>query len=254
MADQCQALLPAPIVSTWQIGSESRCGQVRATNQDACYSDQLQDDMGFIVVCDGVGGHPGGAEAAQAAVRYMSTYLSVRLPFASDMLGLLNDAVQDLQDAFEMVKQTGMTTLIVAVWQQDRLFYATLGDGALYVFFPDQMVQRLLTPHHRLDRPATMITAYIGGACRFTPRLGMVVLPDDSLVMVMSDGVSDLLPLRNIQRHLAVYQRYVSRYGATSLCCQLLNAIEFARDRETRAWLHNDNLTLAIMTKRRKNG
>lgn len=233
-----------PLIS---VGGSTHKGQVRDENQDAYAVGRLSPETGIMVVCDGVGGHPGGAEAAQTAVRYLMTYISVQDKKHEDHLVLLNQALEDLQHAFAMASVEGMTTVIVALCHRNKLYYATLGDGELIVLFPDQMYQRLVVPHHAFDAPSNIITAYVSGTEVFTPRLGLLHLPDHSMVLSMSDGLSDLFPVENIQEHLQTYRNFALSKSVDSLCEHLINSIEFSRDEVSGAWLHSDNMTLAMM-------
>lgn len=228
------------------VGGATRKGLVRNENQDAFEVRRISKTCALMVVCDGVGGQPGGREAAGFAARFVADRLADALENGQATNGLAAAAIVDCQQAFDENRVGGLTTAIVAILDGDRLHYATLGDGALTVLFADGMIQDCLAPHHAIDQPKNVITACLGRNRPAAPREGTVRLDPGSLVFAMSDGASELMPMDQIAMNRAAYRRAIRKSGADGVADRLLSSLEDARDAETGAFLHADNMTCAI--------
>ena len=128
------------------------------------------------------------------------------------------------------------------------MHFACLGDGGLDIIHSDGIVQHCLAPHHAIDAPSNVITKCLGlgSAGSIVPRQGSISLELGSLVLAMSDGASDWLPIQQIATRLPAYANSMEEHGIRYVANQLLLNIENARDEETDALLHTDNMTLAI--------
>ncbi len=233
---------PSPL----QIGGATRTGKVRTENQDAFRLWRFDDNHGVMIVCDGVGGHPGGREAAHFAAEYLLRFLKRGNPDGIALPDLCESALTAVQKAFAELQISGLTTAIVALIDNDRLHYAVLGDGGLTVVHQDGMVQNLLAPHHALGEAENIITAYLSAKQTFTPRIGSVRVEAGGMVLAMTDGTSDLLDMDWVATDRWRLLELIRTRGADQLCVHLLKNIEAARDEETGAVLHSDNMTLAI--------
>jgi serine/threonine protein phosphatase PrpC len=113
-------------------------GQQRDHNEDAFACD---DDMGFYVVCDGMGGHASGEVASSLAVAEVMRLVGERLHAAGsgevsealirDAVGYANERVfvQGMKDA----KTEGMGTTIVALLPRaEEIVLAHVGDSRIY--------------------------------------------------------------------------------------------------------------------------
>ncbi len=120
------------------------------------------------------------------------------------------------------------------------MHYATLGDGAITIIWPDGMVGPVQVPHHTAGQPSNIINAYIGGDCSTAPRTGSLRLETGATVLAMTDGASDLFPFEDFAPNRAEYRTVLGLSGA------LLQQLEAARDPDTEAYLHHDNMTLAM--------
>lgn len=228
------------------VGGASRTGLVREENQDAFRTGKISDGLGFIVVCDGVGGQPGGKEAAECAARHILAFLTEQLASGLASPGLCEEAIASAQIRFADKKLIGLTTAIVAILDGCWIHYATLGDGALSLIHEDGMVQELLAPHHVIGGPSNIITAFLSAEESFVPHIGSVRVETGSTVLAMSDGASDILNLDELATARHGVRGFARKAGVDAVAENLALQIESLRDEKTGAILHSDNMTIAI--------
>jgi protein phosphatase 2C-like protein len=225
----------------WEVDAATRKGQVRQENQDAVRVLCFDDGSRVLLVCDGAGGVEGGGEASHEAIETLASHLQS----IWEETGALTPA--DLEFTIDAARQsslaknlTGITTALLVLLQEDQLHFATLGDGAITVIWPDGMVGPVQVPHHTFDQPSNIINAYIGGDCQVPARTGSMRLEDGAMVLAMSDGASDIFPYDDFSRQRASFSTL------SGLADHLLEFLEAARDPESGAWCHSDNMTLAM--------
>jgi serine/threonine protein phosphatase PrpC len=120
----------------FQFGNHTDVGRVRQANED--YLGYFETQNGYLfVVCDGMGGHVGGATAAQLAVE------SIRTFFEHGRYDQLQEALrQSILYANEQIiaytRQNphlrGMgTTCVVAIVREGKVYYAHAGDSRIYL-------------------------------------------------------------------------------------------------------------------------
>jgi hypothetical protein len=226
---------------TWESDTATRQGQVRKENQDAVLKLNFDDGSVVLIVCDGAGGIEGGREASQSAVDVIGSELQ-RLWAENAALApeALLQAITAARVNARNENLSGVTTALVLLLQADQMHYATLGDGAVAVVWPDGMVGQVQVPHHTAGEPSNIINAYIGHDCDVPPRTGSIRLEAGAIVMAMTDGASDLFPFEDFALNRDKYPRLAG------LADRLLLTLEEARDLESGAFLHTDNLTLAM--------
>lgn len=130
--------------------SKSVVGLVRSANEDFIGNFITKDNLRVFVVCDGMGGHVGGAKASQAAVNSISEY------FNGNPSGIVQVA---LKEAIEFANiqiygeaqmnpsLSGMGTTCVVLAEKDGLLYlAHVGDSRCYIF-SDNKLFRLTKDH-----------------------------------------------------------------------------------------------------------
>ena len=232
---------------SWRTDASSRLGKVRQENQDTFRVVNLSGNRTALIVCDGAGGVEGGKLAAETAADGLASGLA--RAFESELTLSWEDVIESsfarAREAVQAQKEAGITTAIVALLDGHSLHFATLGDGALTLIWPDGMIQHLLAPHHRRDQPSNVIAGYIGHDCSVPPRIGTLRVEPGSLLFAMSDGVSDLLPFDGLADDRETIIQMLKTPG-TELADHFLAQIEAARDPDTGAYLHHDNMTLAI--------
>ena len=143
-----------------RVGSQSVTGNYRAENEDRCYGDA---DQGIFLVVDGMGGHLGGARAAETIVKVIPTHLKSRISSTHvdqpTMQQAVEEAVELARD--DMIRYAAQhadyfkmgATMALAVVVDEVLYFTHVGDcrvyhlrqGELYRMTSDQtLVQALV--------------------------------------------------------------------------------------------------------------
>lgn len=112
-------------------------GQVRKANEDSCgFSPVPNGDL--FVVCDGMGGHVGGATASKIAVEQIIQHFKAQ--YYQDVYQALFDAlcranIQILGEAAANPSLKGMgTTACILLVQGDDAYIAHVGDSRIYLY------------------------------------------------------------------------------------------------------------------------
>lgn len=119
-----------------EIGNRSDVGRVRKANED--YFGTFRGAFGtLVVVCDGMGGHKGGAVASRLAVEVIKTHfesLDKEFDPREELRKALIEASNTiLEKAAEDDELTGMGSTAVVLLIQDNIsYYAHVGDSRIY--------------------------------------------------------------------------------------------------------------------------
>ena len=135
-------------------GNATHVGKVRKANED--YFGSFDTQNGFVLlVCDGMGGHVGGAVASQLAVESIQEFLS-NTKF-TDPAKALSEAIIYANQAIVAYMQDhpelrGMGTTCVAIIVKDAcLYYAHVGDSRIYIYSHNRL-HRLTKDHSFVQR------------------------------------------------------------------------------------------------------
>lgn len=129
----------------------SHIGRVRKSNQDSFFFDE---SLGFVVVCDGIGGRKGGDIASQLAVEGIKTEFlkadRLRYDEISPFLCSAIDGVnQKIIQRGQAEEKPGMgTTINCLMFVGDRLHIGHVGDSRTYLYYQGHLWQ--LTLDHNL--------------------------------------------------------------------------------------------------------
>ncbi len=138
---------------SWGYGTEQR---LRDDNQD-CHGVFELPEYTLGLVCDGMGGHVGGAQASSLAVR--TIYETLRQLGSLPPAEAIAEAVQKANLAiYEAARRnhrlTGMgTTVVAAIVQRDVAVVAHVGDSRAYLIRKGQV--------HLLTRDHTMVNLFV---------------------------------------------------------------------------------------------
>lgn len=134
----------------FHFGNHTDVGNVRHENEDFFgYFETLNGAL--FVVCDGMGGHVGGATASQLAVNAIKTFAQQK--YYEDPNEMLNLALQFAnaqiyQEAQQKPALRGMGTTCVALLVRDQyVYYAHVGDSRLYFLPTSENLRRITTDH-----------------------------------------------------------------------------------------------------------
>jgi serine/threonine protein phosphatase PrpC/LysM repeat protein len=189
----------------------SHPGRVRTENEDYAYHGETPH--GYVgIVCDGMGGEAAGEVAARIAAEAVFQYL-LQAP-AGDPTQLLKEAIQAAQDRLlEIAQQKPQyqkfgTTIAIALIKDHLLSYAHVGDSRIYLYSrhtltllteDDSLVQQMLregliTPEQALHHPQkNILSQCLGPHQNPTPHIGQTKLRPKDIVLLCTDGLSNLL-------------------------------------------------------------
>jgi protein phosphatase len=198
-------------------------GVVREHNEDAVGGDPSD---GVIVLADGMGGANAGEVASQLAVDLLMGQLSrqedesgERPPISSTVLleamNGVNQAIHELSRQSPDYEGMG-TTVVVALFQNDTLMYAHVGDSRLYRW-REGCLDQLTTDHTMIQEivnfgdfatldearlagvPPNVLTRAFGAEPEVLVDLAETELQAEDLYLFCSDGLTNMVTDNQIQ-------------------------------------------------------
>ncbi|SNB63923.1 PP2C family protein-serine/threonine phosphatase [Thermoflexus hugenholtzii] len=198
-------------------------GLIRARNEDALLilhtvyegSGSLLP-VGLFLVADGMGGHRGGEQASDLAVREIARYLASHLflPHLARRVPdhpikeLLEEAVRVANAQILQAVPGGGTTVVGALIIGDSVHLIHVGDSRAYLVWPDRLEQ--LTEDHSLVQrmislqgiraeeaagiPRNLLYQALGHPSRLSPGYRRIALPPDAWLMLCTDGLWGEVP------------------------------------------------------------
>jgi protein phosphatase len=129
----------------------------------------------LLALADGMGGHKGGLEAAEAAVTAAMATLLDAEP-ASDAAGALRRAVAAANDAVAFARESiggnPGTTLILAIISGSRASVANVGDSRVYLISSSAVTQ--VTEDHSWAAGQVRLGALDAEAARHHPKRNLI--------------------------------------------------------------------------------
>ena len=272
--------------TNWFLVGDSWPNPGNKPNQDSVYytSEPLSTLSGcpsaLALVCDGVGGQPGGEEASALAIKTLQSILKPLLlrddltaetqqSLLDQALTMANQAIFQRNQALGHPPEQRMATTVVAAWlYADHAVLAHVGDSRAYAFTPEQGLTRLTTDHTalELDLRRGLITPeesrsgdYHGGEA-LTQALGMreKVSPDFKvlplhpglILMLCSDGIYKPLGGKRLARVLAAEGSTFSFFGflrRKQTPTEHLSALEHELLRQVQRRKGKDDATLVLI-------
>jgi protein phosphatase len=209
---------------------KTHAGQVRPLNEDAVGADP---ESGLFILADGLGGYNAGEIASTMAVSTLLAELPAELDGARQSLAAF-DPLAILRDRLIAMNSTifraalnssafeGMATTIVVAWLLgDRLWVAHTGDSRLYRLRGGQLEQ--LTRDHsfsqelldagmvteeeaRLLPAKNLVTRALGASAEVDPEVHDYALQTGDIVMMCSDGLTEMISFAEIGAQLGSYK------------------------------------------------
>ncbi|MCH5349160.1 MAG: Stp1/IreP family PP2C-type Ser/Thr phosphatase [Oscillospiraceae bacterium] len=197
-----------------KVFSETNIGLSRSENQDRVRTALIRDDIGFVVICDGMGGQNAGSEASERAVNIV--YDRITKVFRPDydrnsIRNLLissvttaNSVVYDM--AMSSAEMSGMgTTCVAALVHGHMLYGVNVGDSRLYVISHEirqvskdhTVVMRMyengeITKEQLKNHPQrNYITRAVGVSPRVAPDYFEADLSENAMILLCTDGLSN---------------------------------------------------------------
>lgn len=203
-------------------------GLLREANEDRFAGEVFAKDMGYAVICDGMGGMNGGSLASSIACEEIRRMVesSLRPQMEQRSVDLLIDSAIENANwmVLEKARQAGPeylgmgTTLCMALFHGTEVTIANIGDSRCYLLregelrqlttdhtVVQQMVQEgSLTPAEAAVHPERhLITRAVGVEENVTPDyISLLLAPGDTLLLC-TDGLYNMLPPEELQAALA---------------------------------------------------
>lgn len=246
------------ISSTYPIQGcvDSRIGG-RSENQD--FWGYADTPSGFLlVVCDGMGGGPGGRTASSTVVNSVIQFIKEHAE-VKDRKELLTSAIKAADaNIAEIIQQNpsleGMGTTIVCLFlNKDSAVIAQVGDSRLYQMRLGQLVFRtqdhslvaecvrkgeLTEEEARLSSNSNILTKAVNGRGMATPSLYEVAYEKGDYFFLCTDGIWNTLSEKDLIKAL----HETRDISATTL--KIANDID---ELGKMSGGHHDNLTLALL-------
>ena len=203
----------------WQLAGKSDVGLVRELNEDCIHTNQ---ESGFVILADGMGGHKGGEIASAMAVSGIAEDLkkaasngSTTSSQDSNIADVLTRSVEKVNKEIYLTAQNnehyqGMgTTIVVAITHGSTLHYAHVGDSRLYrlrnnVFeqltSDHSLVNELLAQgYYKTQEEAAnagqknIITRAVGINESVQVDVAKTAVEENDIYLLCSDGLSDMI-------------------------------------------------------------
>ncbi len=213
-------------MSAWIGIGRSETGLVRTSNQDAF---AVIDSAGMWAVADGMGGHVGGAVAAQTAiatVQAQAAFSQEQLRSGTSPIDVLTALISRAHEAIlaqarSQPKLKGMGTTLVLLTvipdQTSMAYVAHIGDsrayrlraGALTPLTRDHSLiekyleRGILTPETAKTHPERhVLTRALGVTATAAPTIAGCAMQEEDLVILCSDGLTKMLEDQDIHQVL----------------------------------------------------
>ena len=210
----------------WRSGIATDAGRLRVANEDRSYVD---DDRGVFLVVDGVGGHAGGEQAAETALKAIRAELERAEGETKDRIRRAitraNNEICELAAA-DAAWQGMACVLTLAVVNEERVTVGHVGDSRLYLIW-NGTIRKLTSDHspvgEREDRGELTeeeamqhprrheVFRDVGSHPRSAEEEEFIEIKEfrfktDAAILLCSDGLSDLLTSAEIREIVEHYE------------------------------------------------
>jgi serine/threonine protein phosphatase PrpC len=153
--DTCGSTLMCVRLMKYRSAAITHIGKTRHENEDRFLR---EDEIGLFGVADGIGGLPGGGEAAECTVQSLLKAFSAD-PGITDLITLTQSVSASVQELGQEVNPPyGIgTTLTYGIFKNGELKLAHVGDSRAYVLQKGDFL--CLTTDHNIENEARMLRA-----------------------------------------------------------------------------------------------
>ncbi|WP_409994722.1 Stp1/IreP family PP2C-type Ser/Thr phosphatase [Denitratisoma sp. DHT3] len=203
------------LTSCLEIACRSEPGMVRAGNEDSIMANPI---LGLAVLADGMGGHNAGEVASGMAVAALGNGLEHALANGSGHPAAVHRIIQEqiagantsiFQVARSQPQYAGMgTTLVMALFHDNKMTVAHIGDSRLYRCRGDDF--RQITRDHsllqeqidsgaitaeeaRYSQNKNLVTRALGVAPAVEPEIRDYDVEPGDVYLLCSDGLNDMV-------------------------------------------------------------
>ncbi|MCK9283307.1 MAG: Stp1/IreP family PP2C-type Ser/Thr phosphatase [Rhodocyclaceae bacterium] len=204
-----------------EIATASDMGQVRSNNEDAVLANA---HAGFVVLADGMGGYNAGEVASGMATALLGVELEKKFVdsppqertgrgecFAETVLRneIVNTNRAIYNASQEKVQYAGMgTTLVVAIYHDNKVTVAHIGDSRLYRLRGDEFSQVtrdhsllqeqidngiISTEEARYSQNKNLVTRALGVDAAVEPEIHTYDVRPGDVYLLCSDGLNDMV-------------------------------------------------------------
>ena len=211
-----------------EVASATHSGMVRSHNEDSMAADA---DAGMAVLADGMGGYNAGEVASGIAVELIRTELKAALESRKpeelngqgaeqlivEKTGRANNAIYEAAQSQPQFSGMG-TTLVVAVWCDNRISVGHVGDSRLYrlrgevleqitrdhSLLQEQIDSGMITREQaRHSQNKNLVTRAVGIDPEVETEVHTYPVQPGDLFLLCSDGLSDMVTDEDIQLTLS---------------------------------------------------
>lgn len=220
-------------------------GKKRSINED--YLDVVDKSEGLYlaVLADGMGGHNAGDVASELAVRFLTDRFmksALQLESEEEIVSSwmqeayegANERISSIADSDPSCKGMG-TTLIAAVFQENKVTFAHIGDSRVYLYSKGEI--KPLTKDHsyvnvlldsgeideeqaRNHPKKNMLMKAIGTEISIDPDILTVRLRQGEIILMCSDGLSNMV---NTEQMTHVLEKDMSLTAKVNTFIELAN-------------------------------
>lgn len=207
-----------------KVAYKTDIGKKRTINEDSIFVDESKN---IFLIADGLGGHQAGEVASNMAVKETYSYLKRNLSKAENEEDVSNLLIKSLMKAHHAIRAKsttdinliGMgTTLIEMLVKDSKAHICHVGDSRVY-FLRDGIKQ--ITKDHTFDNylaehknkkmkpiylPLHILTQAVGESETVVPELRQVRLKAGDILLLCSDGLTDMLSDKEIESIVRKYR------------------------------------------------
>lgn len=238
-----------------RVYGECRKGLVRKLNEDYIYV----SNNPYFILADGMGGYTGGQIASRIAVESAKDFfnetpqVSVSEEVMKRSILYANKVILDQKREYPELNQMG-STLITAAINKDKIYWAHVGDSRIY-FFKNKTLNQITEDHSfvmKLLKNGTItieeanhhprkneITRAVGINKYLEVDTGKILLEENSVVLICSDGLTGMIDDITISNVLSSYK--FNSDEDLKLCAEKLIELVYAAGA-------NDNISLIIIS------
>ena len=190
-------------------------GKLRENNQDYVNVFKNQKEIIFCIVADGMGGHRGGDVASDMAVSHLGhTFEETDIDNIDDLrewiikeISKENDRIISVSNQFDDLNGMG-TTMVGVFFTPDKMIVVNVGDSRCYIYTAGKLDQLSvdhslvhelvetgqISPEEAENHPQkNIITQTLGVSQTVQPRIKNFDLVNDSIVLLCSDGLTNMV-------------------------------------------------------------